>query len=83
MHSRAVCFRRAAIDTSTEKGRAAYPRVRVSQERLGMMPWLTRQTVNELLQQMEKESIIECERGGVRVLDLARLKRAGRDRISS
>jgi len=49
MHSRAVCFRRAAVDTSTEKGRPAYPRVRVSQERLGMMLSLTRQTVNELL----------------------------------
>jgi CRP/FNR family transcriptional regulator, cyclic AMP receptor protein len=53
-------------------------RVRVSQERLGMMLSLTRQTVNELLRQMEKESIVECERGGVRVLDLGRLRRAGR-----
>ena len=51
-------------------------RVRVSQERLGMMLSLTRQTVNELLRQMEKESIIECERGGVRVLDPGRLREA-------
>src|SRR5215510_391314 len=51
-------------------------RVRVSQERLGMMLSLTRQTVNELLRQMEKESIIECERGGVRVLDPGRLRKA-------
>jgi len=58
-------------------------RVRVSQERLGLMLSLTRQTVNELLRQMEKESIIECERGGVRVLDVGRLRRAGRVRISS
>src|SRR5262245_15364565 len=58
-------------------------RVRVSQERLGMMLSLTRQTVNELLRHMEKESIIECERGGVRVLDLGRLRRAGRVWISS
>jgi len=57
--------------------------VRVSQERLGMMLSLTRQTVNELLRQMEKESIIECQRGGVRVLDLGRLRRAGRVRISA
>jgi len=53
-------------------------RVRVSQERLGMMLSLTRQTVNELLRQMEKESIIGCERGGVRVLDPWRLRKAAR-----
>ena len=53
-------------------------RVRVSQERLGMMLSLSRQTVNELLRQMEKEQIIQCERGGVRVLDPRRLKVAAR-----
>ena len=58
-------------------------RVRVSQERLGMMLSLTRQTVNELLRQMEKESIIECERGGVRVLAPGRLREAARVWISS
>jgi CRP/FNR family transcriptional regulator, cyclic AMP receptor protein len=57
-------------------------RVRVSQERLGMMLSLTRQTVNELLHQMEKESIIVCERGGVRVLDSRRLKEAAQVWIS-
>src|SRR5262245_58731306 len=55
-------------------------RMRVSQERLGMMLALTRQTVNELLRQMEKESIIECERGGVRVLALGRLREAASSR---
>jgi CRP/FNR family transcriptional regulator, cyclic AMP receptor protein len=58
-------------------------RVRVSQERLGMMLSLTRQTVNELLRQMEKEAIIECERGGVRVLDPRRLRDAARIWIAS
>lgn len=58
-------------------------RVRVSQERLGMMLSLTRQTINEMLRQMEKESIIECERGGVRVLDPGRLREAAQVRISS
>jgi CRP/FNR family cyclic AMP-dependent transcriptional regulator len=58
-------------------------RVRISQERLGMMLSLTRQTVNELLGQMEKESIIECERGGVRVLDPGRLRAAARVLVSS
>jgi CRP/FNR family transcriptional regulator, cyclic AMP receptor protein len=51
-------------------------RVRVSQERLGMMLSLSRQTVNELLRQMEQESIIQCERGGVRIVDSARLREA-------
>jgi CRP/FNR family transcriptional regulator, cyclic AMP receptor protein len=51
-------------------------RVRVSQERLGMMISLSRQTVNELLRQMEQESIVQCERGGVRILDPGRLREA-------
>jgi CRP/FNR family cyclic AMP-dependent transcriptional regulator len=52
--------------------------VRVSQERLGMMLSLSRQTVNELLQQLERESIIQCQRGGVRILAPDRLKDAAR-----
>jgi CRP-like cAMP-binding protein len=51
-------------------------RVRVSQERLGMMLSLSRQTVNELLRRMEEESIVRCERGGVRILDPGRLREA-------
>jgi len=51
-------------------------RVRVSQERLGMMLSLTRQTVNELLRQMGEESIIRCERGEVQILDPGRLREA-------
>jgi CRP/FNR family cyclic AMP-dependent transcriptional regulator len=43
--------------------------VRVSQERLGMMLSLSRQTVNELLRHLEQEAIIQCQRGGVRILD--------------
>jgi CRP-like cAMP-binding protein len=48
--------------------------VRVSQERLGMMLSLTRQTVNELLRHLEQESIVHCRRGGVRILDAGRLR---------
>lgn len=48
--------------------------VRVSQERLGMMLSLSRQTVNELLRRLEQESIIHCQRGGVRILDPSRLR---------
>ena len=57
--------------------KAAPPtQVRVSQERLGMMLSLSRQTVNELLRQMEQDKIIQCQRGGVRILDPDRLKDA-------
>jgi CRP/FNR family transcriptional regulator, cyclic AMP receptor protein len=52
--------------------------VRVSQERLGMMLSLSRQTVNELLRHLEQESIIQCQRGGVRILDPSRLRDAAR-----
>jgi CRP/FNR family cyclic AMP-dependent transcriptional regulator len=52
--------------------------LRVSQERLGMMLSLSRQTVNELLRHLEREQIIHCQRGGVRILDPARLREAAR-----
>jgi CRP-like cAMP-binding protein len=50
--------------------------VRVSQERLGMMLSLSRQTVNELLGQLEQQQVIRCQRGGVRILDPNRLREA-------
>jgi CRP/FNR family transcriptional regulator, cyclic AMP receptor protein len=53
--------------------------VRVSQERLGMMLSLSRQTVNELLGHLEQESIIQRQRGGLRILDPSRLRNAARD----
>ncbi len=52
--------------------------LRVSQERLGMMLSLSRQTVNELLRHLEQDKIIECRRGGVRILDPDRLRDAAR-----
>ena len=48
--------------------------LRVSQERLGMMLSLSRQTVNELLRHLEQDKIVRCLRGGVRILDLGRLR---------
>lgn len=47
--------------------------LRVSQERLGTMLGLSRQTVNALLQGLERDQLIDCVRGGVRILDFARL----------
>jgi CRP-like cAMP-binding protein len=45
----------------------------VSQERLGSMLSLSRQTVNALLQDLEREQLLVCVRGGVRILDFGRL----------
>jgi CRP/FNR family cyclic AMP-dependent transcriptional regulator len=45
----------------------------VSQERLGSMLSLSRQTVNALLQSLEREQLLVCVRGGVRILDSERL----------
>ena len=45
----------------------------VSQERLGSMLSLTRQTVNALLQELEREQLLRCVRGGVQILDFGRL----------
>jgi CRP-like cAMP-binding protein len=47
--------------------------LRVSQERLGSMLSLSRQTVNALLQSLERERLVVCVRGGVRIVDLERL----------
>ena len=49
-------------------------RVRVSQERIGTLLSLSRQTVNELLGELEQASIVQRQRGGVRILDQARLR---------
>jgi CRP/FNR family cyclic AMP-dependent transcriptional regulator len=56
--------------------------LRVSQERLGMMLSLSRQTVNELLRHLEQEQVIQCHRGGVRILDVGRLTEAARGEVS-
>ena len=74
-----VRLARCLINLSEGYGqRKAEPpyRVRISQERLGMMLSLTRQTVNELLRQMEREEILQCQRGGVCILDPGRLRDA-------
>lgn len=43
-----------------------------------MMLSLSRQTVNELLRHLERQSIIRCQRGGVRILDPDQLRDAAR-----
>lgn len=48
-------------------------RLRVSREWLGSMLSLSGQTVNALLQGLERERLVVCVRGGVRILDARRL----------
>ena len=66
------------IDGYGQRKTAPSLNVRVSQERLGMMLSLSRQTVNELLRHLEQETIIQCQRGGVLILDPGRLREAAR-----
>jgi CRP-like cAMP-binding protein len=47
--------------------------LRVSQERLGSLLALSRQSVNALLQGLERDRLLVCRRGGVRILDFGRL----------
>jgi CRP/FNR family transcriptional regulator, cyclic AMP receptor protein len=47
--------------------------LRVSQERLGTMLSLSRQTVNTLLASLEHEQVLVCVRGGLRIVDMERL----------
>ncbi len=52
--------------------------VQVSQEQLGLMLALTRQTVNQSLKALEAEGVIRRQRGGVEILDLTGLTRPDR-----
>jgi CRP/FNR family cyclic AMP-dependent transcriptional regulator len=56
-----------------ERNPRSPPTIRVSQERLGTMLALSRQTVNALLQDLERDGLIACTRGAVHILDFTRL----------
>jgi len=58
-----------------ERDPSPQPTVRVSQERLGSILSLSRQTINVLLQGLEHEQLLVCMRGGVRILDFGRLRK--------
>jgi CRP-like cAMP-binding protein len=59
-----------------------YPQVggllRITQQELGYLVGLSRQRVNEALRALQGEALIRVEYGGVRVLDLERLRSFGR-----
>jgi CRP-like cAMP-binding protein len=48
--------------------------IRVPQEQLGQMLALSRQTVNQLLRQLESNGVVRLGRGGIEILDLAQLQ---------
>lgn len=48
--------------------------IRVPQEQLGQMLAISRQTVNQLLKQLEVDGVIQLQRGTIEVINLARLK---------
>lgn len=56
-----------------ERDASPTPALRVSQERLGSILSLSRQTVNALLQDLEREQLLVCVRGAVHILDFERL----------
>jgi CRP-like cAMP-binding protein len=48
--------------------------LRITQQEIGYLVGLSRQRVNEALRTLQAEALIRVEYGGVRVLDLARLR---------
>ncbi len=48
--------------------------IRVPQEQLGQMLAISRQTVNQLLKQLEVDGVIQLQRGTIEVINLTRLK---------
>ena len=48
--------------------------LRITQQELGYLVGLSRQRVNESLRTLQAAQLIRVEYGGVRVLDLARLR---------
>jgi len=49
--------------------------LRITQQELGYLVGLSRQRVNEALSALQQAQVIRIEYGGVRVLDLERLRR--------
>jgi CRP/FNR family transcriptional regulator, cyclic AMP receptor protein len=47
----------------------------ISQEEVGLLSGISRQSANKALQMLERENLLRVERGGVTVLDLGRLTR--------
>ena len=55
----------------------ALPILQISQEEIGYLCSMSRQRANQALQVLEKAGLVKVEYGGVRVLDVAGLKRFG------
>jgi CRP/FNR family transcriptional regulator, cyclic AMP receptor protein len=55
----------------------AGPRLSISQEEIGLLTGVSRQRANKALQKLESEGLLALEYGGIRVLDVERLRRYG------
>lgn len=55
--------------------------LRITQQELAYLVGLSRQRVNESLGELTREGLIKVEYGGLKVLDLAGLRRFGADRV--
>lgn len=53
------------------------PRLSISQEEIGFLTGVSRQRANQALQKLEREGLLAVEYGGIRVLDLERLRGYG------
>ncbi len=51
--------------------------VEVRQEQLAQMLSLSRQTTNQLLKDLERQGLVKLVYGGIEILDVAALRRAG------
>jgi CRP/FNR family transcriptional regulator, cyclic AMP receptor protein len=49
----------------------------ISQEEIGLLTGISRQRANQALQKLEHEGLLTLEYGGVRVLDVERLRKYG------
>jgi CRP-like cAMP-binding protein len=50
------------------------PRLAISQEEIGYLTGVSRQRANQALRKLEEEGLLAVEYGGIRVLDLERLR---------
>lgn len=53
------------------------PTLRISQEEIGHLAGVSRQRVNQALQQLERDRLLTVEYGGIRIDDLERLRQYG------
>ncbi len=53
------------------------PKLQISQEEIGLLTGISRQRANQALQKLQQEGLLALEYGGVRVMNVNRLRRYG------